>query len=187
MTHLRKSALLSLCIAMLAPTAAFAHPAHDVGSLMAGLVHPLSGLDHVLMIIAVSAWAGGLPAAGRVMVAACLAVFVGAGALLPVAGGAALEAGIALTVVGAGMLLALGRRWPTWATGMLAAVFALIHGFAHGAEGPGRSLFYVAGLVCATGGLALASAFIAARLGQQNLLLRAAGGVGAAAGTWALI
>ncbi|HUG72503.1 MAG TPA: HupE/UreJ family protein [Steroidobacteraceae bacterium] len=183
----RSTTCAVLLLAALTPASALAHSGHELGTtLMAGLLHPLTGLDHVLMIVAVSAWAALLAPRARVAVAYCLALFVGLGAIIPVAGGAGLEAAIAVTVVGAGVLLALGRRWPLWAMGTLAAVFALVHGFAHGAEGPARSGTYIAGLVVATAALALAVSVIAARLVARPLWLRATGALSAAAGATAL-
>jgi len=183
----RSTTCAALLLAALTPATALAHSGHGLGTtLMAGLLHPLTGLDHVLMIVAVSAWAALLAPRARVAVACCLALFVGLGALVPVAGGAGLEAAIALTVVGAGVLLAMGRRWPLWAMGTLAAVFALIHGFAHGAEGPAHSATYIAGLVAATATLALAVSFIAARLVARPLWLRTTGALSAATGATAL-
>jgi urease accessory protein len=185
--RIRKATSILLLLAAL-PGTALAHPGHEAGAnLMAGLLHPLTGLDHVLMIVAVSAWAALLAPAGRVTVAASLAVFVGIGALLPIGGGAALEATIALTVVGSGILLAVGRRWPLWATAVLAACFALIHGFAHGTEGPGRSGLYVTGLMVMTGVLALIVSFVAARLRSRPLWLRATGLASAALGMAAMV
>jgi urease accessory protein len=169
--HVRHLALAALCI--LAPTAALAHPGHDGASaaFLAGLMHPLSGLDHVLMIVAVSAWAALLPWRQRCMVAACLGIFVGVGALLPFAPspGPALEVAIA------------------WATGPLAAAFALIHGFAHGAEGPAGSALYVPGLAVATSVLALCVSLLAARLQPAPAWLRAGGVVTAAFGAAAIL
>ncbi len=176
----------TLLLAALTPVAALAHPGHDgVGAgFMAGLMLPLTGADHVLMIVAVSAWAAQLKPAGRVIIAACLGLFVAIGALAPVAppAGPGLEAAIALTVMGSGILLAMGRRWPLWATASFAALFALIHGFAHGAEGPATSSRYVPGLVVATAGLALAVSFLAARLQAHRVWLRIAGALSAIGG-----
>jgi urease accessory protein len=175
--------------ATLTPALAMAHPGHGVGQhFVAGVLHPLTGLDHVLMIVAISAWAALLNPAGRVIVAVCLALFVAAGAVVPAApvSGPSLEAAIAFTVVGSGVLLALGRRWPLWATGTIAVMFATIHGFAHGAEGPANSLAYVPGLAIATGGLALAISTIAARPQLPRMWLRVAGGLGAVAGATAM-
>jgi len=180
---LRRIALPALAAALV-PVTAMAHPGHPAGeNLMAGVLHPLTGLDHVLMIVAVSAWAALLAPSSRIGIAACLALFVGVGALIPVSGGPALEAAIALTVMGAGVLLAVGRQWPLWATGALSAVFALVHGFAHGAEGPAHSSAYVAGLTLATAALALTVTFAAARLQSRSPWLRVTGFVSAAAGS----
>jgi urease accessory protein len=188
-TRNRILTLVSLCAAALVPSIAMAHPGHGVGQdLIAGVMHPLSGLDHVLMIVAVSAWASSMSGARRLIVAACLAVFVAIGAMVPAAplSGASLEAAIALTVIGSGMLLALGRGAPIWLAGSLAAAFALVHGFAHGAEGSSALLAYVTGLAAATGGLALVVSFIAARLQAHRGWLRLAGALGAGAGAAAL-
>lgn len=186
--HTSRITCAALMLAALAPVPALAHTGHDVGqNLMAGLLHPLSGLDHLLLIIAVSAWAALQAPAGRATVAACLGVFVGIGALLPGSGGAVLEGAIAITVIGASMLLAVGRRWPLWASGLLAAGFALVHGIAHGAEGPARSAAYITGLVAATGALALVVTHLAARLRHRQIWLRAGGALSAAAGLSALL
>lgn len=179
----RKTTLGTVLTVALVPSAALAHAGHDAGShLMAGVLHPLTGIDHVLMIIAVAAWASLLPSAGRAVIAACLGLFVGAGTLLPAMGGPALEAAIALTVIGSGLLLAVRQRWPLYLIGLLSAAFALIHGIAHGAEGPPGSRLYVAGLILATAALALAVSTLAARLQSRPVWLRAAGMACAAGG-----
>ncbi|HWL61453.1 MAG TPA: HupE/UreJ family protein [Steroidobacteraceae bacterium] len=180
--------ILPVAVLLLASPAAWAHPGEGshAGHLVAGMLHPLTGLDHVLMIVAVSAWSALLPLKGRLTVAACLALFVGIGALLPVSGGPVLESAIALTVIGSGLLLAVGRRAPLWASGALAAGFALIHGFAHGAEGPAHAGLYVPGLVVSTALLAALVSHAAARLSAHATFLRIAGAASAAAGAAAL-
>lgn len=180
--------ILSVAALLLASPAALAHPGEGshAGHLAAGMLHPLTGLDHVLMIVAVSAWSALLPLHGRLAVAASLALFVGIGALLPVGAGPVLESAIALTVVGSGLLLAIGRRMPLWASGTLAAGFALIHGFAHGAEGPAHAGFYVPGLVISTALLAALATMAAARLSAHATLLRFAGAASAVVGAAAL-
>lgn len=163
-----------LLAAALAPAPALAHPGHEFSqTLVAGLLHPLTGFDHLLMIIAVSAWAGLVAPPARIAVISCLALFVGIGATLPISGGAMLEGAIALTLVGAGILLAVGRKWPLSASAPLAAGFALVHGFAHGAEGPAPGAGYIMGLVVATGGLAIMVAFVASKLRGLTLRYRA--------------
>lgn len=169
--------LLVTMSTLLLPSVAMAHPGDAAAhhNLMEGLLHPLTGFDHLLMITAVGVWAGQLLPKGRLLVAMCLAVFVGIGAVLDRGAGPLLEIAIALTVLGSGVLLALGRRWPLWAGGVLAAGFALVHGLAHGTEGPAHSAAYVCGLVLATGLYALLVSALASRLQQRAWLLRVAG------------
>jgi urease accessory protein len=183
-----KTAITATLLASLAPSAAQAHSGHDLGyNLMAGLLHPLTGLDHLLMVVAVGAWAALQPPARRLVIAGCLALFMGAGALLPVTGGPALEAAIALTVVGAGILLTIRRPWPMPASGLLVATFALIHGFAHGAEGPPNSSLYIAGLTLTTSAIALAASSVAARVKSHPSWLRIAGVACTLSGTVVLV
>lgn len=173
-------------LALLAPATAVAHPDHDAGNLLAGMLHPLTGVDHVLMIVAISAWAALLPAWSRVAVAACMALCVGIGALLPSAGGPALEGVIALTLIGAGILLATGRRLPLWAAGSVAALFSLVHGVAHGAQGPDSGL-YVAGLVAAAAALVLSISFAVAHLQVRRAWWKVMGAASAGVGALALV
>jgi urease accessory protein len=169
---LSRSLIVStLAVTALLPVAAQAHPGHDITSnLAAGLLHPLTGLDHVLMIVALSAWAALLKPAGRVIAPLCLGLFVAVGALLPsfAIPGTALETAILLTVIVAGLLLAVGRKLPLWTAGVLASLFAVIHGFAHGAEGPAHSDSYVAGLVLATTGLSVVAVYVVTCLRSHN-------------------
>ncbi|MEO6186522.1 MAG: HupE/UreJ family protein [Steroidobacteraceae bacterium] len=164
-----------LVLASLLPAVAIAHPGHASDSLLAGFVHPLTGLDHVLVIAAVSAWAAQLRLQSRMVVLAALAVAVPLGALLPIvpASTAWLEIALALTVVGSGLLLALGRKLPLAAAGTLAGGFALLHGFAHGLEGPRDALAYVPGLAMATVALTAGASLLAGKLlaqGRHNWL-----------------
>jgi urease accessory protein len=173
--RLPKGSPAALVLTACMPGVALAHPGHGFSNdLVQGLVHPLTGLDHVLMLLAISTWAARLAFRERALVASCMAAFVGIGALVPVGAGAMVEAAIALTVVGAGILLAMERRWPAWATSAVAAAFSLVHGFAHGAEGPASDA-YVGGLVIATGAAAMLVSTLTARLRPQVAWLRTAG------------
>lgn len=146
----------------LLPGLAMAHPGHyhpgekdEFDTLVSGLFHPFSGLDHLLIALA----AGGLAMAlgkrlGRLAAAAFL-VALAAGAFLGhgLAAGAGLEVAIACTLLGAGAGLLAGRLPPS---ALLIAALALvggIHGYAHGAEAPrGIPLgMLVAGWLAGTG------------------------------------
>lgn len=175
-------AALVLAATLLA-TPALAHPGHGVTGLAAGFAHPFGGLDHLLAMVAVGAWAAVAGDARRWAWPLCFVAAMAVGALL--GGSHALpgtEVLIALSVVVLGA--ALAARWrPALALGGAAiAGFGLVHGWAHGAEaagGPG--LGYLAGMLAATAllhGVGLALAQRATTLPA----LRLAGGAMAAIG-----
>lgn len=138
------------------PGVALAHTGHgEMSSFASGLVHPLTGLDHVLAMVAVGLLAAHL--GGRSMLALPL-VFM----TMVLAGGAVALAGLALPVVEAGILasvlvlgglIASGRSLPGSLALALCAAFALFHGQAHGAAMPAATggALYAAGFVAASG------------------------------------
>lgn len=144
---------------------AMAHPGHDNLSLAAGFMHPLTGLDHLLVMIAVGLWAGKLGGAARWQLPLTFVLLMAVGAALGMAGVSlpGLETLVAATVMALGLLLALSVRLSTAARLALVAVFALLHGLAHGGElAGGSALLVMAGMLVATAmlhalGLLLAS------------------------------
>ncbi len=172
---------LVLTLALLAPTAAFAHPGHgETTSLFAGLQHPLSGLDHITAMLAV-----GLLAAlkgGRALWLWPL-TFVG----VMVAGGALgmaqvplplVEPAILASVIVLGLLVALAVNLPAWLGTLVIGVAALFHGHAHGLEAANLDgLGYMIGFVAATAALHLAGIGIVLGLRTASLqpLVRVAG------------
>ncbi|MFX4222759.1 MAG: HupE/UreJ family protein [Thalassobaculum sp.] len=105
-------------------------------SALAGFLHPLSGIDHVLTMVSVGTMAAlvGSRALWRVPLAFVAVMVLGA-----VAGGAGyalpmVELGIAISVIVLGLATAVGRSMPESVAVSLAAVFAVFHGHAHGSE-----------------------------------------------------
>ena len=135
----KKPRLLAATTLVLAisPTAAFAHPTiFHTTPLMAGLAHPLSGLDHILAMVAVGMWAA--QRGGRALWA-FPAAFIGIMIVSGVAGMAGfalpmVEPGIAASVLVLGLLVASAAPLPVWAGSAAIAVFAAFHGNAHGLE-----------------------------------------------------
>lgn len=175
--------MLPVMVPVMLPTAAMAHPGHEAG-LVAGMLHPLGGADHVLAMLAVGLWAA--QSGGRAVWAAP-AAFVGAmllGGVLGAAGVAvpAVEPMILASVVVLGALVALALRLPLAAALPVVALFGAAHGWAHGAEAPaGGMAAYAAGFGAAT--LALHGAGLLAGFALRRLAgLRLLGGVTAAAG-----
>jgi urease accessory protein len=132
--------------------------AHTVTSptlgLIPGVVHPLTGVDHVLAAMAAGIW-GGVSTVrhGR----SVIAVFLGMLALGAIAGfaGASMplvEPVIALSVVVFGALIASRAEWSGLVAGAIAGGFAFFHGFAHAAGLPptAGAGWYLLGLLLAT-------------------------------------
>jgi urease accessory protein len=147
-------ALLAACWAQ----AASAHLQRaEAGGLLTGLLHPVSGLDHVLAMVAVGLWGAqlGMPAIWVLPVAFPLVMAMGGmlGFLgLPIPG---VEVGIAASAIVLGIAVAFELRPPLVIAALVVGCFAIFHGHAHGTELPaGQSaLLYSLGFVIATGGL----------------------------------
>ncbi len=176
--HIRNFALLVLAIS--APVA-WAHGqgahTHEAG-LIAGMLHPFSGLDHLLAMVAVGLWAA--RQGGRALWA-LPASFVGAmavGSMLGMSGVAfaGMEAGIALSVLVLGLLVAMRRQMLLPLAAMLTGLFALFHGVAHGQEMPLAALpwGYGFGMLAATALLHAAGVFAGMKLRQLYLGLAGA-------------
>ena len=138
------------------PQAAFAHEQVGVGGgLVSGLLHPLTGMDHLIAMVAVGIWGAqlGVPAIWVLPITFPLVMAIGGvlGILhvpLPMP-----EVMIALSALILGAAVAVRMRLPFAAAAAIVAVFAIFHGYAHGAELPKSAdpLAYGVGFVVSTG------------------------------------
>lgn len=183
--------LLALLLALL-PTAAFAHPGHgEAVGFMAGFLHPMGGLDHILAMVAVGVFAFVLGGRALWLVPMSFVGMMLVGFLLGV-GHVDLpfvELGIALSSIVIGAAAAWGKPMPVAAAMSLVGVFAIFHGHAHGAEMPANEggLEFALGFVAATALLhivgvagALGVARLSGRFGKP--IARIAGAVFAVGG-----
>jgi urease accessory protein len=122
---------------------------------LSGMRHPISGLDHVLAMIAVGLWGAqlGAPAIWVLPVAFPMVMALGGmmGLLgIPLPG---IEYGIAASMILLGAAVLFEFKPPLWLAALLVAFFAIFHGHAHGTElPPGQNgLLYSMGFVMATG------------------------------------
>jgi urease accessory protein len=162
----------------LVPTFAHAHPGHSsAGGYSAGALHPLLGLDHLLAMLAVGLWAAQLGGRAVWLVPATFVSVMSLGGALGM-GGLALplvEQGVLVSVLVLGVLIVASARLPLAIGVPIVAVFALFHGFAHGAEMPARvsALAYGAGFAATTAGLhaaGLALGWLAAKSARTEPL-----------------
>lgn len=170
---------------------AFAHPQKgEAVGFLTGFRHPISGLDHVLAMVAVGLWGAqlGAPAVWVLPVAFPLVMAFG-GMLglmgIPLPG---TEYGIALSAILLGAAILFEVRPPLALAAVLVGAFAIFHGHAHGTElPPGQSaLLYSMGFVIATGCLHALGIGIGTvhRWAWGQKLLRLAGAVVAVGGTF---
>jgi len=157
------------------------------GGFTSGLLHPVTGWDHVIAMVAVGLWGAflGRPAIWVLPVVFPLVMAFG-GALgvlgVPVP---QVETGIALSAVVLGLLVAGAARLPLIWAGVIVGLFAIFHGHAHGTELPAAAnpFAYALGFVIATGLLHVVGILFGLLTRWQNgqLAVRA-GGLAVAAG-----
>jgi len=181
---------LLLAVALLAaPAWAHEQQGQAVG-FVTGLLHPVSGLDHVLAMVAVGLWGAQLGAPAIWLLPITFPLVMAMGAMLgflgvPVPG---IEYGVAASGILLGAMVMLEVRPPLAGAALLVGFFAIFHGHAHGTElPPGQSaLLYSMGFVIMTGCLHAAGIGIGAahRWRWGRALLRAAGAMVATGGVW---
>ena len=171
------------------PAAAWSHVEQGgAAGFLAGIRHPVSGLDHVLAMISVGLWGAqlGAPAIWLLpvtfpMVMACGGLIGLLGLQLP-----GVEIGIALSGILLGLAVLAEWRPPLGAAAALVGFFAVFHGHAHGTELPAGAsgLAYSIGFVMTTGLLHALGIGIGLihRWGWGRVALRAAGAGVALAG-----
>jgi len=192
----RSFKLLSLAAAATVgfSTAALAHVGdHSHMSFTEGLLHPFSGIDHVLAMVAVGLWASQLGGRALWLLPLTFPAVMAVGAALGLSGVTLpwIEIGIAGSVMVLGAVVALALR-PSLAISMpLIGAFALLHGYSHGIELPASAsaLSYGVGFIVATLALhavGIATGLIAGRLPVRSAA-RTAGGAIAALGVVLLV
>jgi urease accessory protein len=162
---------------VLTPVAALAHPgAGDVHGVLHGFMHPVSGLDHVLAMVAVGVLAALLGGRAIWLVPASFVAMAAVGAGLGLQGVPVpfVEFGISTSVILLGLAIALQARLPLGWTVGLVGLFGLYHGYAHGAEMPADAsgFTYGVGFLAATAMLHIAG--IGLGLGIAQLASRSA-------------
>jgi len=187
------SPILALAaLAAVVPSVAFAHTgAGDAAGFVHGFAHPVTGLDHVLAMVLVGVFAFQLGGRALWLVPATFVGVMALGGALGVAGIGLpfVEAGIALSVIVLGAVVALRVQAPTALAMAVVGLFAIFHGHAHGSEIPetAAGAAYGLGFLIATGSLHAAGIGLGFLLGwaaerKGAFVVRAAGAAAAVAG-----
>jgi urease accessory protein len=188
----RRAAAVTL-LAALWPSLAWAHAAQGrAEGFLAGVHHPISGLDHVLAMIAVGLWGAQIGAPAVWLLPVTFPMVMAFGGMLGLMGvplpGA--EVGIALSGILLGLAVLAEWRPALSVAAAIVGFFAVFHGHAHGSELPAGAsgLLYSIGFVMATGTLHAVGIGIGVihRWGWGRVVLRGAGVLVAAAGVFFL-
>lgn len=164
----------------------------EASGFLTGFLHPISGIDHVLAMVAVGLWGAQLGAPALWVLPVAFPLVMATGGVLgflgvPLPG---VEYGIAASAIMLGAAVAFELRPPIVVAGLLVGFFAIFHGHAHGTElPPGQSaLLYSMGFVIATGCLHAVGIGIGTvhRWSWGQKLLRASGAMVAAGGVFFL-
>lgn len=189
----RSAGAMLLVLLILWPTPALAHENTAMaGGFGAGFLHPLSGIDHALAMISVGLWGAFLGRPLIIVLPTLFPVMMALGGGLGMAGMPVppVEAGVALSVLVLGLMVAFAVRAPVPVACAIVAVFALFHGYAHGMEAPSTvdPVGYSTGFVLSTGLLHLVGIAIGMLLvlPRGAIAVRAAGAAIALSGSWFL-
>jgi urease accessory protein len=170
---------------------AFAHVERgEAAGFVTGLVHPISGLDHVLAMVAVGLWGAQLGSPAIWLLPVAFPMVMALGGMLGLVGVPlpGVEYGIAASAILLGAAVVFELRPVLSVAAALVAFFAIFHGHAHGTElPPGQSaMLYSMGFVAATGCLHAMGIGVgeARRWTWGKGLLRASGAVVAVGGVF---
>jgi urease accessory protein len=192
---LAMSALIVTALAaILFVSPASAHTGTElIGGFVSGFEHPLFGADHLLAMLAVGIWGAQLGGRAVWTLPATFPLIMALGGLAGILGLyiPQVETGIALSVLGLGLVIAIAWRPFEIVALTLIAVFAIFHGYAHGLELPAAAdpAAYSAGFVIATGVIHLAGIGIGLLAGKafHGWLSRGLGGAIALSGVYFLL
>ena len=174
--------------------AAHAHVDTDsVGGFAAGFLHPLTGLDHFTAMVAVGLWGVILGRPATWLLPVVFPMIMALGSVVGIVGLAlpGIEIGIALSALVLGAFIVWRVALPLWLACLVVSVFAICHGYAHGAELPLASdpFAFAMGFMLATGSLHAAGigVGVVAERFRQGVLLRVLGAVTALLGVYFLM
>jgi urease accessory protein len=161
-TRLIQKTLLPIALLLFVlPATASAHSeTGHAGGFSSGFLHPLTGLDHIVAMVAVGLWGAFLAGRAMWLLPVVFPVVMALGGALGVLGVPvpSVETGIALSGVVLGLMIVFAVKPPLWVAAVIVGVFAIFHGHAHGTELPesANAMTFAAGFVVSTGLLHLA-------------------------------
>ncbi|MDN3685060.1 HupE/UreJ family protein [Vibrio sinaloensis] len=148
------------CLALLS-SSVMAHPGHETGSFSAGLTHPVTGFDHLVMLVAFGilvacVQTSAVRKVGLVLSAlASLLVGLAAGQVFGGFNGVELAIGASLFVVSGAIWQAFhaSKRYAAFGADFMCWLSVFFHGYAHGVEAQGAISSFAAGMTVSAAAL----------------------------------
>lgn len=169
---------LVLFLMLLSPIFLSAHGSHGNG-FMAGLTHPILGIDHLIAILGLSILATLKLENKWYILSLAFILPMAIGGVMGIGSEATLwiEKMIALSVGIIGLLMVVKRNIAVGILIILVVIFGAFHGFAHGAEMPESTtaVKYVSGFVVGATLISLLGWFIGLSIKKENYFLIIAG------------
>lgn len=170
-----KRAYLTALFLLLVPLTSMAHPGHDSSTFMSGYLHPLTGIDHLLVILAVGFWA----ARTSRQMWQLPSIFIGF-MLIGLLFGAGLQSavfvewGILASLFTMAVVLMLASDVNNMVKYGLTSLFALFHGMAHGNELvlADNALAVIAGMLLSSSLLIVMGVYFGKRQGRVGAYFR---------------
>ena len=189
-----KAIFFTISLALGSTMPAMAHTGVDGGdhhgAFLSGLLHPLTGTDHLAAMLAVGIWSA-VALRNTWQAPLAFVVLLAVGALAGFAGfqPPGVEPAIAASILVLGLLISWRQALPLGSMVPLVGVFAFFHGVAHGAELSGSSAMpALAGMVLTTAGLHLAGVGLGRLvLAHQHRARQVVGATLTMLGTWLLM
>ena len=129
----------------------------EYGSFLAGLTHPVLGLDHLLAMVSVGIVSAIIGGRAIWTVPSMFVIMMGVGGVVgwlfpEVLAGTVTEVAIAASVILLGGVIVWGQAIPVVAAMAAVAFFGFFHGYAHGSEIPdiADTLVYAVGFMLGT-------------------------------------
>uniref|UniRef100_UPI003459D9C0 HupE/UreJ family protein n=1 Tax=Halomonas sp. TaxID=1486246 RepID=UPI003459D9C0 len=184
--------LAMFLIVLLGVFTSTAAEAHTGGSQ--GWLHPLTGMDHLLAMIAVGAWSSQMGGRAIWIVPSAFVVCMLLGGLLgfELIELPGVEIGIALSVILLGLAIGLERTFPVALAAAGVGIFGIFHGYAHGYEMPvmDNKVAYTTGFLATTASLHVLGAVVALlllKLAHGRIVLRILGFICALLGIYLML
>lgn len=154
--QIKRATFLTALFMLALAQPALAHTGTDQAlGFVSGFLHPLTGPDHLVAMVAVGLWGAQLGAPAIWMLPIAFPLIMAVGGVIGISGMGLpfSETVIAISGIALGLVVALRLRPALSAAVLLVSIFAIFHGYAHGLELPAAAdpVGYGVGFVTATG------------------------------------